>query len=128
MALNNAPDLTKNPPRSARVRLGGYTILPRMLDKGRATIAGKHGEYKYACPLDERFLEFVGIDPGALKKQLARLPNLRSNNLNSERNDKQRGRRCARYLSASVAAPSVRRRSRRISLKPIGHVARRAIE
>jgi hypothetical protein len=42
-----------------------------MLDKGRATIAGKHGEYKYACPLDERFLEFVGIDPGALKKQLA---------------------------------------------------------
>jgi hypothetical protein len=71
MALNNAPDLTKNPPRSPRVRLGGYTILPRMIDKGRATIAGKHGEYKYACPLDERFLEFAGIDPGALKKQLA---------------------------------------------------------
>ncbi|SRR6266481_1690234 len=71
MALNNAPDLTKGPPRSPRVRLGGYTILPRMLDKGRATITGKHGEYKYACPLDERFLDFVGIDPGALKKQLA---------------------------------------------------------
>ena len=42
-----------------------------MLDKGRATLAGKHGEYKYACPLDQRFLEFTGIESGALKKQLA---------------------------------------------------------
>jgi len=67
----NTPDLTKHPPRSPRVRLGGYVILPRMLDKGRATIAGKNGEYKYACPLDERFLDFAGIDPEALKKQLA---------------------------------------------------------
>ena len=70
MAMN-ASDLTKLPPRSPRTRLGGYVILPRMLDKGRATIAGKHGEYKYACPLDQRFLEFAGIDPAALKKQLA---------------------------------------------------------
>ncbi|HTQ49766.1 MAG TPA: DUF5069 domain-containing protein [Candidatus Acidoferrales bacterium] len=66
----NAPDLTKYPPRSPRVRLGGYTILPRMLDKGRATLAGKNGEYHYACPLDQGFLEFVGIDPEVLKKQL----------------------------------------------------------
>lgn len=65
------PDLTKQPPRSARVRLGGYVILPRCLDKGRASLAGKNGEYKYACPLDERFLDFVGIDPKALKKQIA---------------------------------------------------------
>ena len=70
MALN-APDLTKQPPRSARVRLGGYVILPRCLDKGRATIAGKHGEYHYNCPLDQRFLEFTGINAAALKKQLA---------------------------------------------------------
>ena len=48
MAQNNAPDLTKQPPRSARVRLGGYVILARMLDKGRATLAGKNGEYNYA--------------------------------------------------------------------------------
>jgi len=54
------------------VRLGGYAILPRMLDKGRATLAGKNGEYHYACPLDERFLEFAGIDPKALKKELAK--------------------------------------------------------
>ncbi|HLX96921.1 MAG TPA: DUF5069 domain-containing protein [Verrucomicrobiae bacterium] len=66
----NTPDLTKFPPRSPRVRLGGYVILPRMLDKGRATVAGKNGEYHYACPLDQRFLEFAGIDPEKLKKEL----------------------------------------------------------
>ncbi len=66
----NTPDLTKFPPRSPRVRLGGYVILPRALDKGRATLAGKNGEYHYACPLDQRFLEFAGIDPEALKKEL----------------------------------------------------------
>jgi len=64
------PDLTKFPPRSPRVRLGGYAILPRMLDKGRATLAGKHGEYHYACPLDQQFLTFAGIDPEELKKEL----------------------------------------------------------
>jgi hypothetical protein len=53
------------------VRLGGYAILPRMLDKGRATIAGKHGEYHYNCPMDQRLLNFLGIGAEALKKQLA---------------------------------------------------------
>ena len=71
MAIKNAPDLTQRPPRSPRVRLGGFVILPRMLDKGRATVAGKHGEYHYACPTDRRFLDFVGIKPEPLKKQLA---------------------------------------------------------
>jgi len=70
MALNT-PDLTKQPPRSPRVRLGGYVILPRILDKGRALLAGQIGEYKYACPLDEQFLAYVGVDAKALKKQLA---------------------------------------------------------
>src|SRR5438067_10525838 len=67
----NIPDLTKRPPRSPRVRLGGYVILARMLDKGRATIAGKNGEYNYACPLDARFLEFAGINPESLNKELS---------------------------------------------------------
>ena len=64
-------DLTQRPPRSARVRLGGYVILPRMLDKGRAVLAGKHGDYKYACPLDQQFLTFAGVDPEKLREQLA---------------------------------------------------------
>jgi hypothetical protein len=68
MATN---DLTKQPPRSPRVRLGGYAILPRCLDKGRATLGGKNGEYHFACPLDHEFLDFAGIDPEALKKELA---------------------------------------------------------
>lgn len=67
----NAPDLTQRPPRSMRTRLGGYAILPRMLDKGRATIVGKNGEYHYNCPLDQHFINFTGIDPIALKAELA---------------------------------------------------------
>ena len=70
--LINAPDLTRRPPRSPRVRLGGYAILPRMLDKGRATLAGKNGEYHFNCPLDQRFLNFVGIDPEALQDELGK--------------------------------------------------------
>jgi len=67
----HAPDLTQRPPRSPRVRLGGYAILPRTLDKGRADIIGKIGEYHYDCPLDQRFLTFAGIDAAKLKKLLA---------------------------------------------------------
>src|SRR5688572_4082829 len=67
-----APDLAQRPPRSPRSRLGGYALLPRMLDKGRATLAGTIGEYKFNCPLDQRFVSFVGIDAekllGELKK------------------------------------------------------------
>jgi hypothetical protein len=70
MALKHFPDLTKQPPRSPRVRLGGYVTLPRLLDKGRATVAGKNGEYNYACPLDERFLEFAGVNPDVLRKEI----------------------------------------------------------
>jgi hypothetical protein len=53
-----------------RARLGGFVILPRMLDKGRAEIAGLNGEYHYNCPLDAHFLSFVGVDPVALRLQL----------------------------------------------------------
>ncbi|MEO5755183.1 MAG: DUF5069 domain-containing protein, partial [Chthoniobacterales bacterium] len=66
----STPDLTQRPPRSPRSRLGGYVLLPRMLDKGRADIAGKNGEFHYNCPLDQHFINFVGIDPAALREQL----------------------------------------------------------
>ncbi len=66
----SAPDLTQRPPRSPRTRLGGYVLLPRMLDKGRATLAGKNGEYHYNCPLDQHVVKFIGLDP---KKLLAEL-------------------------------------------------------
>ena len=70
MAIN-APDLRKQPPRSVRVRLGGYAILPRLLDKTRAAIVGTLGEYIFNCPTDQVFLNFVGLDAEALKREAA---------------------------------------------------------
>ncbi|MBL9183768.1 MAG: DUF5069 domain-containing protein [Verrucomicrobiaceae bacterium] len=67
----NAPNLTQRPPRSPRVRLGGYVILARILDKGRADLAGTTGEYRYANPIDQHWFRFTGIEPDALKAQLA---------------------------------------------------------
>lgn len=37
-----------------------------MLDKGRASLAGTVGEFKFNCPLDQHFVKFAGIDPKAL--------------------------------------------------------------
>jgi hypothetical protein len=65
------PDLTQRPPRSPRVRLGGYAILPRVLDKARATLIGKNGEFHFNCPLDQHFFDFAGIDSLKLKEELA---------------------------------------------------------
>jgi hypothetical protein len=67
----SAPDLTQRPPRSPHCRLGGYVTLPRLLDKGRATIAGTNGEYNYDAPIDQRLKDFLGLDSAALKEQLA---------------------------------------------------------
>jgi hypothetical protein len=67
----NSNDLSQHAPRSPRVRLGGYVMLPRMLDKGRALLAGKNGDYNYNCPMDQRLLEFAGINASELKQQLA---------------------------------------------------------
>jgi len=64
-------DLTQRPPRSFRVRLGNYAILARMLDKGRASLAGKNGEYKYNSTTDQRLVQFLGFDPDALLEELA---------------------------------------------------------
>ena len=64
-------DLTQRPPRSFRVRLGGFVILARMLDKGRATLAEKNGEYNYNSPTDQHLVRFLGLAPDALLKELA---------------------------------------------------------
>lgn len=66
-----SPDLTKRAPRSPRVRLGGFVILPRMLDKGRAAIAGTAGEYHYDCPLDGYLKSYLDFDAEGLKAELA---------------------------------------------------------
>lgn len=66
-----APDLTQRAPRSPRVRLGGFALLPRMLDKCRAVIAGTAGQYEFNCMLDEHFISFTKVDPNALKEAVA---------------------------------------------------------
>jgi Domain of unknown function (DUF5069) len=63
-------DLTRRPPRSTRVRLGGFVILARMLDKGRALLAKKNGEYNYNSPTDQHLVRFLGFDPEALLQEL----------------------------------------------------------
>jgi hypothetical protein len=65
-------DLTLRPPRSPKARLGGYALLPRMLDKCRAELNGTAGTFHFACPNDQRILGFLGIDPGALKAEVAK--------------------------------------------------------
>ena len=68
----HSPDLAQRPPRSPKTRLGGYALLPRMLDKCRAEIAGTPGSFHFACPNDQRILTFLGLDPGALKAEVSR--------------------------------------------------------
>ena len=66
----SAPDLTVHPPRSVRVRLGGYAHLPRLLDKARAVVGNNAAAYKYNCPLDRRFFDFTGIDHEAMLAEI----------------------------------------------------------
>ncbi len=54
-------DLTKSAPRSPRIRLGGYAILARTIDKGHASLEGTIGEYNFDCPLDNVLFDFKGI-------------------------------------------------------------------
>ena len=68
---NTFTDLTQRPPRSFRVRLGNHVILARMLDKGRATLAKKNGEYNFNSGTDQHLVKFLGFDPDALLKEIA---------------------------------------------------------
>jgi hypothetical protein len=70
--LNYAPNLTQRAPRSPRVRLGGYVILARILDKGRAQLSGNGGDYIYNSSTDRHWFRFTGISAKALKAELAR--------------------------------------------------------
>jgi hypothetical protein len=65
-----APNLTQRPPRSPRLRLGGYAMLPRILDKARASLAGLAGDYKFGNPMDRHFFALTGIAPEALLEQV----------------------------------------------------------
>jgi hypothetical protein len=63
-------DLTKESPRSPRIRVGGYAILGRTLDKCRALVAGNIGEYHFDCPLDNTLFGFKGVKGVDFKAQI----------------------------------------------------------
>jgi hypothetical protein len=63
-------DLTKEAPRSPRIRVGGYAILGRTIDKCRAVVAGNIGEYHFDCPLDNMLFGFKGVNGGDFKAQI----------------------------------------------------------
>ena len=63
-------DLTKVAPRSPRVRVGGYSILGRTIDKCRALVGGNIGEYHFDCPLDNMLFGFKGVKGDAFKAEI----------------------------------------------------------
>ena len=69
--MNLAKDLTQEPPRSPRIRLGGYVIIARTIDKCRALLAGNIGEYHFDCPLDNFLFGFKGVTGDDFKAKAA---------------------------------------------------------
>jgi hypothetical protein len=61
-------DLTKQPPRPPQFKLGGYVHLARAIDKCRAMLVNKIGEYHYDCPVDKMLFTFKNISADELKK------------------------------------------------------------
>src|SRR5437868_7364126 len=52
----------KDFPRSPRATLGGYVLAARAVDKRRAVLVERQGEYHSNWPLDQRWLKFAEID------------------------------------------------------------------
>jgi len=63
-------NLTREAPRSPRIRVGGYAILGRTIDKCRALVAGDIGEYHFDCPLDNTLFGFKGVKGDDFKAQI----------------------------------------------------------
>ena len=68
--LVTGKNLTKEAPRSPRIRVGGYAILGRTIDKCRALVAGNIGEYHFDCPLDNTLFGFKGVKGADFKAQI----------------------------------------------------------
>lgn len=61
-------DLNHEAPHSPRERFGGFAIMARTVDKCRAGLHGKLGEYHYDCPLDNQLFNFKGINGEQFKE------------------------------------------------------------
>lgn len=63
-------DLTNQKPRSPYERLGGIVFLPRAIDKGRADLEGKLGEYFSRTGYSKTLFDFLGIAPDSFIEAL----------------------------------------------------------
>ena len=63
-------DLAREAPRSPRIRVGGYAILGRTIDKCRALVAGNIWEYHFDCPVDNMLFGFKGVKGDDFKAQI----------------------------------------------------------
>jgi len=67
-----ALDLTKQAPRPPQEKIKGIVQLGRAVDKCRATLIGKNGEYHYDCPVDKMLFAFNGTNGDQLKAAVAK--------------------------------------------------------
>jgi hypothetical protein len=67
-------DLTTSHPRSVREKLAGIVQLPRTIDKARAKLAGKLGEYHYDCPMDRHLFEYLGTNADEFLEVIKKSP------------------------------------------------------
>jgi hypothetical protein len=68
--MSTTKDLTKEAPRGPREKVGQYILLGRAIDKGRAALVGKVGEYHFDCPLDNMLFGFKEVKGEEVKKLL----------------------------------------------------------
>lgn len=71
-SMQTSKDLSKEPPRSPRQRLGGYVVAGRTIDKCRALLWSNIGDYHYDCPLDNVLFGFKGVTGDDFKKEVER--------------------------------------------------------
>jgi hypothetical protein len=72
MNMDKGKDLSKEAPRSPRVRLGGYVMLARTLDKCRADLNGTTASYHFDCPMDNVLFGFKGVSAADFKDAVSR--------------------------------------------------------
>ena len=64
-------DLTKEAPRSPHMKVGGFLILGRTIDKCQALLWGNIGEYHFDCPLDNMLFGWKGLKGPDFKAHVA---------------------------------------------------------
>jgi hypothetical protein len=68
-------DLTRDYPRGPREQLEGMMLLPRAIDKARAQLEGKLGEYKYYnCRFNLRLFNTLGVTEDEFLDAVRRSP------------------------------------------------------